>query len=368
MASWPPYRLIQRDYLREAQKQYDKLERIYHIGPRAGVGRQEGARRAARQARRHPPRRRQEAGARARSSRRSCGASSRRGRSAPTSRSSSRTSRPRWRRPSQVFDEARHFYVLRDYLLALDCRDPAARRLHAHGARPSCSRPTRLVDKLLGMQLHRRVGRGDALPLGRARRASSRCSPSSCPTSSATRRATSASACSTCRSSWPTLGPLERTRLKLKQLKIVTLIGWGTHLKKPHFEALGIDNNDGFRRGTRLQREVMDGMRTPDGEDPPGVLVGWSAPRPSSTTRPSTSSFRAWGASRPRGSAPSSASSTSWRRSATAPSGSAHEVDLHLLRRRWDVPGAHGVPGAHVAFTAGGGRRRIRPAEASPPN
>jgi hypothetical protein len=66
----------------------------------------------------------------------------------------------------------------------------------------------------------------------------------------------------------------ERTRLKLLQLKIVTLIGWGTHLKKPYFEELGIDNNDGFRRGTRLQREVMDGMRTPDGEEPPGVLVG----------------------------------------------------------------------------------------------
>jgi hypothetical protein len=66
----------------------------------------------------------------------------------------------------------------------------------------------------------------------------------------------------------------ERTRLKVLQLKIMTLIGWGTHLKKPYFEALGIDNNEGFRRGTRLQREVMDGMRTPEGEEPPGVLLG----------------------------------------------------------------------------------------------
>ena len=72
---------------------------------------------------------------------------------------------------------------------------------------------------------------------------------SCCPTSSATKRATSGSACSICRSCWPSSARSKRTRLKLMQLKIVTLIGWGTHLKKRHFELLGIDNNDGFRRG-----------------------------------------------------------------------------------------------------------------------
>jgi hypothetical protein len=70
------------------------------------------------------------------------------------------------------------------------------------------------------------------------------------------------------------LSPLEAARLKLVQLKIVTLIGWGSHLKKPWFETLGIDNNDGFRRGSRLNREVLMGMRSQQGEDPPGVLVG----------------------------------------------------------------------------------------------
>jgi hypothetical protein len=70
------------------------------------------------------------------------------------------------------------------------------------------------------------------------------------------------------------LGPLEAARLKLQQLKIVTLIGWGSHLKKRHFETLGMDNNDGFRRGFRLNREVLQGMRSAEGEDPPGVLVG----------------------------------------------------------------------------------------------
>src|SRR5260221_364862 len=32
-------------------------------------------------------------------------------------------------------------------------------------------------------------------------------------------------------------GPIEVTRLRLLQLKIVTLIGWGTHIKRPYFEA-----------------------------------------------------------------------------------------------------------------------------------
>jgi hypothetical protein len=70
------------------------------------------------------------------------------------------------------------------------------------------------------------------------------------------------------------LNRFEAARLKLVQLKITTLVGWGTHLKKPHFETLGIDNNDGFRRGMRLQREVFKGMRSEAGDEPPGVLVG----------------------------------------------------------------------------------------------
>src|SRR5260370_15214220 len=70
------------------------------------------------------------------------------------------------------------------------------------------------------------------------------------------------------------LGPVEAARLKLVQLKIATLLGWGTPLKKPPFAVLGIDNNVGFRHGMRIQREVMDGMRSPDGKAPRGVLVG----------------------------------------------------------------------------------------------
>src|SRR5688572_7817486 len=30
--AWPPYRLMQRDYLAEAQAKYDRVERLYHVG------------------------------------------------------------------------------------------------------------------------------------------------------------------------------------------------------------------------------------------------------------------------------------------------------------------------------------------------
>ena len=32
MAAFPPYRLIERDYLAEAQQKFARLERLYHVG------------------------------------------------------------------------------------------------------------------------------------------------------------------------------------------------------------------------------------------------------------------------------------------------------------------------------------------------
>ena len=95
------------------------------------------------------------------------------------------------------------------------------------------------------------------------------------------------------------LGPLEAARLKMKQLKIVTLIGWGTHLKKRHFETLGIDNNDGFRRGTRLQPR---GARWACARPAATIRAASSSAiraSTSSTTGPSISSSRAWAPSMP---------------------------------------------------------------------
>src|SRR2546423_14765535 len=32
--AWPPYHLMRRDYLAEAEKKFAKLERLYHVGAR----------------------------------------------------------------------------------------------------------------------------------------------------------------------------------------------------------------------------------------------------------------------------------------------------------------------------------------------
>jgi hypothetical protein len=69
------------------------------------------------------------------------------------------------------------------------------------------------------------------------------------------------------------LGPLQSARLKIFQLRITTLIIWATRLLRPHFEALGIDNNTGIRRGLRMQNETLAELKAVAGGLPRGVLA-----------------------------------------------------------------------------------------------
>jgi hypothetical protein len=176
---------------------------------------------------------------------------------------------------SQAFDEARHFYTMRDYLLALDCEVPPLDG-YTHTVLTMLLDTHRLVDKLLGMQL---IVESIAVTLFKTV-AQARVEPVLSDLMPYFERDEARHV---------GLGVLylprllagisraEGLRLKLLQLKIMTLVGWGTHLKTPAFIALGIDNNDSFRRGLKLNEEVMSGMRTPDGREPRGVLVGSSA-------------------------------------------------------------------------------------------
>jgi hypothetical protein len=173
---------------------------------------------------------------------------------------------------SQVFDEARHFYVMRDYLLALDVEVPELDGYTSAVLRELLD-TRRLVDKLLGMQL---IVESVAVTLFRSV-AQAHVEPvlsELLPYFERDEARHVGLGVLYLPRLLAGLGRLEAARLKLVQLKIATLIGWGTHLKKPHFETLGIDNNDGFRRGMRLQREVFKGMRSDAGGKPPGVLVG----------------------------------------------------------------------------------------------
>jgi hypothetical protein len=274
--AWPPYHLMRRDYLAEAQEKYAKLERLYHVGAqkawdgKAVLGdllRKHGGIRIS------PEKKRALA---------EIFSTILWGELAAWSISADlalhlEDTEAKMAATSQVFDEARHFYVMRDYLLALDVEVPPLDG-YTHTVLTELLETDRLVDKLLGMQL---IVESVAVTLFRAV-AQAGVEPvlsELMPYFERDEARHVGLGVLYLPRLLSQLSPLEAARLKLVQLKIVTLIGWGSHLKKPCFEVLGIDNNDSFRRGTRLNREVLMGMRGPGRkggkeEDPPGVLVG----------------------------------------------------------------------------------------------
>jgi hypothetical protein len=269
--AWPPYHLMRRDYLAEAQQKYARLERLYHVGAKqAWDGRQV----LADLLRKH-------GGVRLEPHKKQALAEIFStivwGELAAWSISADialqlQDTEAKMAATSQVFDEARHFYVMRDYLLQLDCDIPPLDG-YTHTILTELLNTQRLVDKLLGMQL---IVESVAVTLFRsvAQAGVEPVLSELMPYFERDEARHVGLGVLYLPKLLANLNPLEATRLKLLQLKIVTLIGWGSHLKKPAFETLGIDNNDGFRRGFKLNREVLQGMRSKRGEAPPGVLVG----------------------------------------------------------------------------------------------
>jgi hypothetical protein len=269
--AWPPYHLMKRDYLAEAQAKYNKLERLYHVGAKQawdgkqvlnGLLEKHGGVKLA------PEKKRALA---------EIFSTILWGELAAWSISADlalqlEDTEAKMAATSQVFDEARHFYVMRDYLLALDVDVPKLDGYTSAVLRELLD-TRRLVDKLLGMQL---IVESIAVTLFRSV-AQAHVEPvlsELMPYFERDEARHVGLGVLYLPKLLARLNRFEAARLKLVQLKIATLIGWGTHLKKPHFETLGIDNNDGFRRGMRLQREVFKGMRSDAGDEPPGVLVG----------------------------------------------------------------------------------------------
>jgi hypothetical protein len=262
---------MKRDYLAEAEKKYAKLERLYHVGARQAW---DGKQVLADLLKKHGGVRLEPAKKRALAE---IFSTILWGELAAWSISADlalqlEDTEAKMAATSQVFDEARHFYVMRDYLLALDCEVPPLDG-YTHTVLVELLDTDRLVDKLLGMQL---IVESVAVTLFRsvAKAGVEPVISELMPYFERDEARHVGLGVLYLPKLLATLGPIEATRLKLQQLKIVTLIGWGSHLKKRHFETLGIDNNDGFRRGFRLNREVLKGMRSAEGEDPPGVLVG----------------------------------------------------------------------------------------------
>jgi len=269
--AWPPYHLMRRDYLAEAQAKYARLERLYHVGYKQAWDGKKVL----------PDLLKKHGGIRLAPEKKQALAQIFStilwGELAAWSISADialqlEEIEAKMAATSQVFDEARHFYTMRDYLLELDCEVPPLDG-YTHTVLTELLSTNLLVDKLLGMQL---IVESVAVTLFRsvAQAGVEPVLSELMPYFERDEARHVGLGVLYLPKLLAKLGPLEATRLKMKQLKIVTLSGWGTHLKKRHFETLGIDNNDGFRRGFRLNREVLMGMRSAEGEDPPGVLVG----------------------------------------------------------------------------------------------
>jgi len=269
--AWPPYRLIERDYVAEAQAKFERVERLYHVGQNKAW---DGKQLLRDLIKKHggikiPPEKRRAIA--------EIFSTILWGELAAWSISADlalqlEDTEAKMAATSQAHDEARHFYTMRDYLIELGMEVP---RLdgYTHAVLTTLLDTHRLMDKLLGMQLivenvavtlfktvaqanvepvlselmpyferdeARHVGLG-VLYLPRLLEGISR---------------------------------RDAARLSMLQLRIVTLIGWGTHLKTPFFRELGIDNNTSMRTGMRLNLEVMAGMRSASGKAPRGVLMG----------------------------------------------------------------------------------------------
>ena len=176
---------------------------------------------------------------------------------------------------SQAFDEARHFYVLRDYLLELGIRLPPLDGF-TQVVLQDLLASHRLVDKLLGMQL---IVENIALTLFRSV-AQTGIEPVLCELMPYYER-DEARHVGLGVLYLPHLlrsaSRLENARLQLLQLKIFTLVGWASHTKQRHFKVLHIDPNASMRRSLKLQKEAFLGMRMRDGGLPPAVLAGSQA-------------------------------------------------------------------------------------------
>jgi hypothetical protein len=271
--AFPPYRLLSRDYIAETQAKFEKLERLYHVGQNKAW---DGKQVLAELLKKH-------GGIRIAPEKRaaigevftvilwgelaawSIAADLALMLEDPAAKMAA---------TSQAHDEARHFYVLRDYLLELGGELPKLDGFSTIVLSELLD-TRRLADKLLGMQL---IVENIALTIFRSV-AAARIEPVLSDLMPFYER-DEARHVGLGVMYLPTIlrdaGPLEVTRLRLLQMKIVTLIGWGTHVKRPAFEALGIDNNAGMRHGMKLMQETFAGLRAADGgrRPPPAIIVG----------------------------------------------------------------------------------------------
>jgi hypothetical protein len=262
-STFPPYRLIDRDYLSEAQEKYARLERLYHVGQKNAwdghavlkmLLEKHGGVKAL-------PAEKKQAIARVFSII-LWGELAAWNVSADIAEALEDVE-AKMAASGQVFDEARHFYTMRDYLLELGIEIPPLDS-YTRAVLIDVLETESLVEKLIGMQLlvenvavnlFRAVAQGGVEPVlselmpyferDEARHVGLGVLYLPAQLKKLTR--------------------VEAVRLQLYQLKINTFIVWGTILLRESFEALGIDLHSTFVHGVKNQLEIFNAMGRFDG-------------------------------------------------------------------------------------------------------
>jgi hypothetical protein len=264
--SFPPYKLMERDYLAEAQEKYRRLERLYHKGHQFAW---DGKKVLAEAIRKNGGKIVLEKEKRAAIAQ--VFSVILWGELAAWSISADIAERlenveAKMAASMQVFDEARHFYTMRDYLLALDIEVPPLDGYTLHILNDLLSTES-LVFKLLGMQL---LVENIAVNLFRMV-AQSGVEPVLCEIMPYFERDESRHVglgVMYLPELLQKLTPWEGFKLQLFQVKINTFILWGSVLINDSMEKLGIDNNEGFHMGIQKQIEIMNQMGHFRGEAP----------------------------------------------------------------------------------------------------
>ncbi len=256
--TFPPYRLMERDYLAEAQQQHARLERLYHKGQQlAWDGRALLREALARNGGRIdiPPEKKKAIG--------QVFTIILWGELAAWTISADLAEQledveAKMAASGQVFDEARHFYTMRDYLLALDIELPPVDAFTRAVLLDLLETPS-LVYKLLGMQL---LVENVAVNLFKAV-AKSGVEPVLCELMPYFERDEARHVGLGVMYLPKLLSKLTRwegLKLQAFQIKINTFILWGSILVRDAMDTLGIDTNASFHQGLAKQVELMTQM------------------------------------------------------------------------------------------------------------
>lgn len=268
-ATFPPYRLLDRDYLAEAQEKFARLERLYHVGQKNAWDGQAVLRGLIEK----------NGGIKLPAEKRAAiarifsiilwGELAAWNVSADIAEAIDDVE-AKMAASGQVFDEARHFYTMRDYLLELGIEIPPLDG-YTRAVLIDILEAKSLVAKLIGMQL---LVENIAVHLFRAV-GKSRVEPvlsELMPLFERDEARHVGLGVLYLPAQLKKLARIEAVRLQAFQVKISTFVIWATILLRDAFETLGVDLNDTFRAGIKNQFEIFASMGRFEG-DMPGIYV-----------------------------------------------------------------------------------------------